>query len=46
MPITLPDLPYKVEGLEPHMSKATLQLHHGKHHRGYVDKPNGLKPSL
>lgn len=42
MPITLPELPYPTEALAPYMSETTLQLHHGKHHKGYVDKTNGL----
>jgi Fe-Mn family superoxide dismutase len=36
----LPDLPYPVDALEPFMSGETLEYHHGKHHRGYVDKLN------
>lgn len=42
MPITLPDLPYAAGALEPYMSMTTVQLHHDKHHKGYVDKTNGL----
>ena len=42
MPITLPELPYGYEALEPLISSATLKLHHGAHHRGYVDKLNAL----
>ena len=42
MPITLPELPYGYEALEPLVSAATLKLHHGAHHRGYVDKLNAL----
>lgn len=38
--ITLKDLPYPLEALEPHMSKATLETHWGKHHRAYVDNLN------
>lgn len=40
--ITLPPLPYDYDALEPVMSSATLKLHHGAHHRGYVDKVNAL----
>ena len=36
----LPDLPYDFGALEPHMSGEILQLHHGKHHKTYVDKAN------
>ncbi len=42
MPITLPDLPYDYDALQPVISAATLKLHHGAHHRGYVDKLNVL----
>ena len=42
MTIELPDLPYAYEALEPVISRATLKTHHGKHHRGYVDKLNAL----
>jgi Fe-Mn family superoxide dismutase len=38
----LPDLPYPITALEPHMSRETLEYHHGKHHATYVDKLNGL----
>lgn len=38
----LQPLPYEEDALEPHMSAETLQLHHGKHHKAYVDKLNGL----
>ncbi len=36
----LPSLPYEYNALEPHIDEATMRLHHGKHHRGYVDKLN------
>jgi Fe-Mn family superoxide dismutase len=42
MPFTLPDLPFAKDALAPHMSAETLDYHHGKHHRAYVDKTNGL----
>lgn len=42
MAITLPDLPYDYDALQPVISAATLKLHHGAHHRGYVDKLNAL----
>ena len=35
-------LPYAEDALEPVISKETLALHHGKHHKGYVDTLNGL----
>lgn len=37
MTISLPALPYALDALEPHMSKRTLEFHHGKHHKAYVD---------
>jgi Fe-Mn family superoxide dismutase len=42
MPIELPPLPYSHDALEPYISARTLQTHHGKHHRAYVDKANAL----
>jgi Fe-Mn family superoxide dismutase len=44
MPFTLPDLPFAKDALEPHMSAETLEFHHGKHHKAYVDKTNGMLP--
>jgi superoxide dismutase, Fe-Mn family len=38
----LPALPYAYDALEPVISKETLQLHHDKHHRKYVDTLNEL----
>ena len=38
----LPDLPYSHDALAPHMSAETLDFHHGKHHKAYVDKANDL----
>jgi Fe-Mn family superoxide dismutase len=38
--IKLPELPYGVSALEPHLSARTLEFHHGKHHRAYVDNTN------
>ena len=40
MPLELPSLPYAYNALEPYVSSDTLQVHHGKHHRAYVDKTN------
>jgi Fe-Mn family superoxide dismutase len=42
MPITLPPLPYPYEALEPYISRTTLEFHHGKHHKAYVDKTKVL----
>ena len=41
MPFEFPDLPYAIDALEPHVSARTLEFHHGKHHKSYVDKLNG-----
>jgi Fe-Mn family superoxide dismutase len=35
-------LPYALDALEPVLSKETLQYHHGRHHKAYVDKLNAL----
>lgn len=42
--ITLPDLPYAKNALEPHISAETLEYHHDKHHAAYVNKLNELLP--
>ena len=42
MPFKLPDLPYDKSALAPHMSSETLEFHHGKHHRAYVEKTNAM----
>ena len=36
----LPKLPYEFDALEPHIVAQTMQIHHDKHHQGYVDKLN------
>jgi Fe-Mn family superoxide dismutase len=38
----LPKLPYSHSDLEPVIDAATMKLHHGKHHKKYVDKMNEL----
>jgi len=40
MAIALIPLPYPTDALSPHISSQTLSLHHGAHHKGYVDKVN------
>lgn len=40
--IELPNLPYKRDALEPHISKNTIDYHYGKHHAAYVDNLNNL----
>ncbi|WP_421852588.1 superoxide dismutase [Oricola sp.] len=42
MAFTLPDLPYDYEALAPYMSKETLEFHHDKHHKAYVDNGSRL----
>ena len=42
MPITLPNLPFATDALEPHISARTFEFHHGKHHKAYVDNTNKL----
>jgi len=39
---TLPELPYAYDALAPYMSKETLEFHHDKHHKAYIDKGNEL----
>lgn len=39
---TLPNLPYDIKALEPHISERTLSFHHGKHHQAYVTNLNNL----
>jgi superoxide dismutase, Fe-Mn family len=36
----LPDLEYDFGALEPHISGQIMELHHGKHHKAYVEKAN------
>jgi Fe-Mn family superoxide dismutase len=43
---TLPDLPYDYNALEPHISGAIMQLHHGKHHAAYVKNSNEVLDKL
>jgi len=42
MSVTLPELPYSKDALEPHISSKTLEFHHGKHHNAYVTNINKL----
>ena len=41
MAYELPNLPYDFGALEPHLDAQTMEIHHGKHHAGYVSKLNG-----
>lgn len=36
----LPELPYALDALEPHISKETLEYHYGKHHQTYITNLN------
>jgi Fe-Mn family superoxide dismutase len=40
MPFSLPSLPYPTDALEPSIDKMTMEIHHGKHHNGYVTNLN------
>jgi Fe-Mn family superoxide dismutase len=40
MAFSLPPLPYAPDALEPHIDKATMEIHHGKHHNAYVTNLN------
>jgi len=37
---TLPPLPYPTNALEPHIDGQTMEIHHGRHHKAYVDNLN------
>ena len=40
MAFELPPLPYASNALEPHIDARTMEIHHGKHHQGYVNNLN------
>lgn len=40
MAFTLPPLPYANNALEPHIDARTMEIHHDKHHAGYVNNAN------
>jgi superoxide dismutase len=42
MRIELPQLPYAASALEPWISARTVNTHHGRHQRAYVDKVKAL----
>jgi Fe-Mn family superoxide dismutase len=42
MVFKLPELPYALDALAPHISKETLEYHYGKHHNAYVTNLNKL----
>lgn len=46
---TLAPLPYAYDALEPAIDKQTMEIHHGRHHKAYVDNLNAAladKPEL
>ncbi len=46
MPYTLPNLPYAPDALEPSIDKMTMEIHHDRHHKAYVDNANKALESL
>jgi len=43
---SLPELPYRYNGLEPHISVEQLTIHHDRHHQGYVNGANAILTKL
>jgi len=39
-PFTLPNLLFATDALEPFIDKMTMEIHHGKHHKAYIDNLN------
>lgn len=40
-PFTLPALPYATDALDAAIDATTMEIHHGRHHKAYVDNLNG-----
>lgn len=40
VPFALPPLPYAADALEPHIDARTMEIHHDRHHKAYVDNLN------
>ncbi len=40
MPFELPSLPYAFDALEPQIDAMTMEIHHDRHHKAYVDNAN------
>jgi Fe-Mn family superoxide dismutase len=46
MKYELPPLPYSYNALEPYISAQIMELHHARHHKGYVDGANAALEKL
>lgn len=46
MSFLVPDLSYSFQDLEPHIDAKTMEIHHDKHHGGYVTKLNAALEKL
>ncbi|KAG0800859.1 hypothetical protein G6F62_003517 [Rhizopus arrhizus] len=44
--VTLPDLPYDYNGLEPYINEEIMRVHHSKHHQTYVNAYNQAEEKL
>ncbi|CDS07319.1 hypothetical protein LRAMOSA01268 [Lichtheimia ramosa] len=44
--VTLPELPYEYDALEPYISTEIMKLHHSKHHQAYVNGYNQAEEKL
>lgn len=42
MPFTLPDFPYAHDAMEPAIDAKTMEIHHARHHAGYVNNANNI----
>lgn len=40
LPFSLPALPYAADALEPVIDAETMRIHHGRHHKAFVDNLN------
>ena len=40
MAYELPPLPYPKDALEPFIDAQTMEIHHDRHHKAYVDNVN------